>query len=372
MDTRALCGAVAVGTVMGLVLGASYMAGGAARAAMVHARTERLAAAAGDGFSESALMAETAGMAPGALAVARRHDPFTAAGSAERDRQSALIAARLERPATPNVPAGGLLRASFGAPTAPARPFRVVADSPLAGARELDCLTDAVYYEARGESSEGQAAVAQVVLNRVRHPAFPKSVCGVVYQGAHSRTCQFSFACDGSTRRGKEPVAWRRAQSVAARALSGFVMGEVGNATHFHVAQLGAIWGGGLLRVSQIGAHVFYKFSGRRGAPATFHAANDYDRPSEMADTPVFASRPGGSADGGQPTLILASAVTTQPMSPSVGPAAPQPRNEAVNPAAPAVQAAADTARPATGASSGVADKPSAPANAAPAAKATS
>ena len=79
-------------------------------------------------------------------------------------------------------------------------------------ASELDCLTQAVYFEARGETPRGQAAVAQVVMNRVNHPAFPKTVCGVVYQGAARSTgCQFSFACDGSMRRGREAAAGARA-----------------------------------------------------------------------------------------------------------------------------------------------------------------
>ena len=97
--------------------------------------------------------------------------------------------------------------------------------------RELECLTQAVYFEARGETPAGQAAVAQVVLNRVRHPAFPKSVCAVVFQGAGRHGCQFSFACDGSTQRGREAGAWRRAQTIASRALDGFVMAEVGRAS---------------------------------------------------------------------------------------------------------------------------------------------
>ena len=84
-----------------------------------------------------------------------------------------------------------------------AGPFQI--GNALQSSRELECLADAVYYEARGETPSGQAAVAQVVMNRVRHPAFPKSICGVVFQGAYNRTgCQFSFACDGSMRRARD------------------------------------------------------------------------------------------------------------------------------------------------------------------------
>ena len=109
--------------------------------------------------------------------------------------------------------------------------------------------------------------MAQVVLNRVRHPSFPKSVCAVVYQG-----CQFSFACDGSTRRGREAGAWNRAQRIATKALSGAVVANVGNATHFHTVNVSPNWGPSLMRVGQVGLHIFYRFSGRNGRPGVFVA----------------------------------------------------------------------------------------------------
>ncbi len=199
-------------------------------------------------------------MAPGALAVARRHDPFTAPGAARRDRMTAVLVSRLElrRSVAPR------LRAPI---VTPASPLRMSVDNPIEGARALDCLSQAVYYEARGESAAGQEAVAQVVLNRMRSPLYPKSVCGVVFQGAQTHVCQFSFACDGSMNRHLNPVAWRRARAVASRALGGFVMAEVGHATHFHVVGMGQIWGARLQRVAQIGDHVFYAFTGRRATP---------------------------------------------------------------------------------------------------------
>ena len=89
----------------------------------------------------------------------------------------------------------------------------------------------AIYYEAASQSDEGQAAVAQVVLNRLRNPLFPKSVCGVVFEGSKLNTgCQFSFTCDGSLARRPSPDAWNRAQTVAARALNGYVVKGVGEA----------------------------------------------------------------------------------------------------------------------------------------------
>jgi len=138
--------------------------------------------------------------------------------------------------------------------------------APAADSRELDCLSTAVYYEARGETSDGQAAVAQVILNRASHPAFPKTVCGVVYQGAAPRSCQFSFVCNGAMHHRREPGAWERARSIAARALGGYVMAQVGGATCFHAARIGPGRGPGVGRVIRIGGQVFYGDGGRGAA----------------------------------------------------------------------------------------------------------
>jgi hypothetical protein len=150
-----------------------------------------------------------------------------------------------------------------------------------------------------------------VVLNRVRHPSFPKSICGVVFQGAYTHSgCQFSFACDGSMRRTREPGAWKRAQKIATRALSGAVMTEVGAATHFHTTGVAPGWGPRLLRVAQVGMHVFYRFGGRTGAPDAFSRT---PRPSTADELPTvtLASLPAGqmSADGKTVPIQLASAV---------------------------------------------------------------
>jgi spore germination cell wall hydrolase CwlJ-like protein len=118
--------------------------------------------------------------------------------------------------------------------------------------RTLDCLAAAVYYEARGESAAGRAAVAQVVLNRTGRAGYPRTVCGVVYQGAKIGDCQFSFVCNGAMRGPREPLAWLDARRVAARALEGYVMGKVRNAVSFHVA--GSRMPTGAVR---LGAHVF-------------------------------------------------------------------------------------------------------------------
>jgi spore germination cell wall hydrolase CwlJ-like protein len=297
-DTRALFNVVLLGATCGLALGGFYLAGGAARMADIHTHAQSLASAASSGFSEAALRAETAKMAPGALAVARRHDPLS--GAAQADNENPAFTAKIAPGVQGDAAHAMLLRASF---TSPAK------RGALAGSRELDCLTQAVYYEARGESSEGQAAVAQVVMNRVRRPGFPKSVCGVVFQGAQDQACQFSFACDGSMRAAKEVIAWRRAQAVATRALSGFVLTAVGDATHFHTANLGQIWGAGLVQVAQIGAHTFYRATGH-GAPAAHGAPVERTLYAEAKTTASAYGEGTGSS------LILASAVAPVPLGP--------------------------------------------------------
>ena len=309
-DWRALTSAVLLGSGVGLALGAAYLAGGMARATTDHQRAARLAEAAAGGFSESVLQREAAAMDPGVLRIARRHDPFTVAGGAERDRQTAILTARLEQ--RDRNPASALvLRAAFAGPLAPAAaPFRMA--GVMESSRELECLTQAVYFEARGEAATGQQAVAQVVLNRVRHPAYPKSVCGVVFQGAaRARGCQFSFACDGSMRRGREAIAWNRAKQVAARALSGAVMASVGDATNFHTTGVSPNWGGRMIRVAQVGTHVFYRF-GRGAAPATY-VADSRAGGRDLNEAPVayasLAPTPASSSVASGPDFRLASAV---------------------------------------------------------------
>lgn len=279
-----------VGSACGAIVGGAYLLGGMAQAADQHHRVSKIADVASGSYSEASLERMVGGMDPAVLAVAGRHDPFTSAGAAQRDRQSALFAARLERRGAQNRPApqGLLLRASFGGPFNPAaEPFRL--NGALDDSRDLECLTQAVYFEARGETPAGQAAVAQVVLNRARHPAFPKTVCGVVFQGAsNGGVCQFSFACDGSMRKRREPGAWARAERVAARALSGGVMTEVGNATHFHTINVSPGWGPRLIRVGQVGLHIFYRFGGSGGAPGAFDRAPARSGP-ELGDRPIYA-----------------------------------------------------------------------------------
>ena len=126
--------------------------------------------------------------------------------------------------------------------------------------QSLECLTQAVYYEARNQSDDGQRAVAQVVLNRVRHPSYPNSVCGVVFQGSERATgCQFSFTCDGSMYRAIEPGAWARAQEIARSALAGSVYRPVGLALNYHATYVRPYWAPSLRQQAVVGDHVFYR-----------------------------------------------------------------------------------------------------------------
>ena len=137
--------------------------------------------------------------------------------------------------------------------------------------RALLCLTQAVYYEAGFEPLTGRRAVAQVILNRLRHPAFPKSVCGVVYQGSGGRVCQFTFVCDGALYRAPALGAWRQSEAVARAALAGYVDASVGEATHYHADYVAPRWAPLLAKVAQIGQHIFYRWPGGWGQPAAFN-----------------------------------------------------------------------------------------------------
>jgi len=155
-----------------------------------------------------------------------------------------------------------------GGPVQAARPF-AASGNDLDHRRALLCLTQAVYYEAGYEPLEGRRAVAQVVLNRLRHPAFPKSVCGVVYQ-SNGRVCQFTFVCDGALYRAPARGAWEQAEAVARAALAGYVEKEVGAATHYHADYVAPRWAPLLSKVAQLGQHIFYRWPGAWGQQAAF------------------------------------------------------------------------------------------------------
>jgi hypothetical protein len=190
-------------------------------------------------------------------------DKLTAAALAKASAGSVPVAA-VEPPPLPEL-------AEDIAVGSPARPFDLRQASDHDAQTALECLTAAIYYEARSESEGGQRAVAQVVLNRVRHPAFPKSVCGVVYQGSNRSTgCQFTFTCDGSLARTRQPGPWERARRFAAEALSGYVYQPVGLATHYHTTAIHPWWADAMAKAVTIGSHIFYRWRGEWGDPKSF------------------------------------------------------------------------------------------------------
>lgn len=184
----------------------------------------------------------------------------------------------------PSADLGGA--ASFAqAQAAPAHSL-AIGGSATDKARALQCMTMAVYYEAASESDAGQRAVAQVVMNRVAHPAFPHTVCGVVFQGSERSTgCQFTFTCDGSLSRKPVPAFWDRARKIALAALDGYVYAPVGLATHYHTVAVHPYWDGSMANVTTIGAHRFFRWLGPAGLPTAFTARY-------AGNEPVPAPRP--------------------------------------------------------------------------------
>jgi hypothetical protein len=170
------------------------------------------------------------------------------------------------------------------APNPVARPFVWRGADRAAKARALECLTSAVYYEAGSEPADGEKAVAQVVLNRVRHPAFPSSVCEVVYQGSTRTTgCQFTFTCDGSLARRPSADGWARARRVAEAALAGAVYAPAGYATHYHADYVVPYWASSLAKNAVVGAHIFYRWAGGWGQPAAFTKSYAGREPNSQA-----------------------------------------------------------------------------------------
>jgi spore germination cell wall hydrolase CwlJ-like protein len=183
------------------------------------------------------------------------------------------------------------------APVQAAAAFVGASASALDYSRALLCLTQAVYYEAGFEPLAGRRAVAQVVLNRLRHPAFPKSICGVVYQRTATPVCQFTFVCDGSLTRAPAAGAWREAEDVAREALAGRVEADVGEATHYHADYVAPRWAPLLAKVARLGAHIFYRWPGAWGLRSAFtgrYIGEPYD-PAALRPR-VFAVRPGNGA----------------------------------------------------------------------------
>ena len=176
--------------------------------------------------------------------------------------------------------------------------------------RAAECLALAISYEAGLEPVAGQEAVAQVILNRVRHPSYPDTACGVVWQGSTRRTgCQFTFTCDGSLRRARSAAALASARAVAARVLAGDSADHVRGATHYHADYVAPYWAPSLTRVRQIATHIFYRTPGAvvrgPGQPvfvtlAAITPSASAPAPAPASDTPAIAvTEPGVFAPWG-------------------------------------------------------------------------
>jgi spore germination cell wall hydrolase CwlJ-like protein len=154
---------------------------------------------------------------------------------------------------------GLLLNASVG-PDQPTTLFGGLTEDEFR-VRELRCMATAIYFEARDEPIKGQIAVGQVIMNRIRSPYYPKTICGVVYEGERLRRgCQFSFTCTGKKNRVNELKEWAMSVKLAKQIISGEVwLPEVGYATHYHATYVKPPWRHELDRIVQIGAHIFYK-----------------------------------------------------------------------------------------------------------------
>ena len=240
-------------------------------------RAEAIRALTGGDLSARGFAAITGRMDPSQLAIALRHDPGERRASLyglTPGWESLTLAAR----PTLDFGATGLDAMKLNAATPNASEYlRVAAPFVFKPAtaedrrRALRCLTQGIYYEAALEPTEGQEAVAQVILNRVRDPNYANSVCGVVFEGAERTTgCQFSFTCDGALAQPPVAWAWNRAKLVAERALAGHVSARVGTATHYHADYVHPWWAPTLNKLTQIGAHIFYRWKGVYGEPAAF------------------------------------------------------------------------------------------------------
>ncbi|WP_084395872.1 cell wall hydrolase [Henriciella aquimarina] len=149
--------------------------------------------------------------------------------------------------------------------------------------RQMQCVAEAVYYEARSETTSGQLAVAEVIMNRIKDHRYPNSACGVVYQGATRTTgCQFTFTCDGALGRKPHGIRWDRAKTIAAHVMLNLEEPRTGGATHYHATYVNPVWNAGLIKTSKIGTHIFYRFP--RGAEWASARAAQRARIANKAD----------------------------------------------------------------------------------------
>jgi spore germination cell wall hydrolase CwlJ-like protein len=314
-----------------LVLAAALTGPAKGRDAPPKAGSDLLRLSGGD-LSEKGLRTFAAHLPPGAALIAARFAPaprrirdlaISDAGDSQDDAPAPPVFSAPTMPADAARALNAALPIST-LPNPPAEPFVMRSGELLDQARALDCLTAAIYYEAGLEPIDGQRAVAQVVLNRLRHPAFPKTVCGVVFQGANRTTgCQFTFTCDGSLERHPVDALWRRSREVAAAALNGYVMAKVGTATHYHAVYVAPYWNTSLVKVANVGSQIFYRWTGAAGQPRafgqTYAGAEPLVLPTNLSTPPAptldpligglatnTASGPGPTAAPAPPTVVVA------------------------------------------------------------------
>ena len=128
---------------------------------------------------------------------------------------------------------------------------------------EHKCLSEVLYYEARGEGAGGQKAIAEVVFHRMNRGDYGHSICAVVYEGSNHPGCQFSFTCNGDMKRPREAAAWQKSEELAAQILTGEVRlgNTTGGATHYHAVYVRPLWAPTLEETAHIGQHIFYRAS---------------------------------------------------------------------------------------------------------------
>jgi spore germination cell wall hydrolase CwlJ-like protein len=208
-------------------------------------------------------------------------------------------------PVTPDDARAANAKVPFStAPNPPARPL-VLALAALDQQRAIDCLAAAAWYEA-GDDAVGEQAVIQVVLNRARHPAFPKTLCGVVFQGSERTTgCQFSFSCDGSMARTPSQVAWLRARSLATAAVNGLVFRPVGYATHYHTDWVVPNWSSSVDKITAIHTHLFFRWRDGNGQPRAFTGVHPGTEPVIAKLARLSPAHSGDGAPLAVPTIAL-------------------------------------------------------------------
>ena len=218
----------------------------------------------------------------------------------------------------------------------PAAPFNF-SGSLESKNRAIDCLASAMWYEA-GDDEIGQRSVGQVVLNRVRHPAFPNNICSVVFQGSERSTgCQFSYTCDGALRRIPSKSAWDRARVRATSALTGSVYEKVGLSTHYHTNWVHPAWSANLEKISEVHTHLFFRWAGKWGKLSAYFQPYSGKEPGipkmarlSIAHRSIIADQQTELADADmrlpiEQTLLFANGVTTSQGFPA--PVRPTPDN---------------------------------------------